>query len=393
MYTLTTHESIEEIPALDWNRLVDPDTPFLRHELLLAMERHGCVGERLGWIPRHLALRAGSGALVAAAPCYLKFNSYGELVFDWAWADAHRRSGLHYYPKLVVACPYTPATGPRILVGTGPDCAAQARALVRGAVATAERLGLSSLHWLFQSERETELLESMGHLRRVGCQFHWTNPGYGSFDAFLDTFTAEKRKKVKRERRRVEESGIRLRRVRGDEATEAQWAVFHRLYCDTFDRLGGIPTLSLPFFQEIGQTMGERLLLVFGYLGQEIVAAAFNLVGERSLFGRHWGCSGDYHSLHFEACYYQGLEHCIEQGLARFEPGAQGEHKVSRGFLPTATWSAHWIADPRLRTAIAGFLGRETRDMGAYLDEMSAHSPYRQAPDQPAAPPKWRAHP
>jgi predicted N-acyltransferase len=380
MQTLSTHEAIAEIPAVDWNRLVDPDTPFLRHEFLVAMERHGCVGERLGWIPRHMALRDGQGRLLAAAPCYLKLNSYGELVFDWAWADAYRRSGLLYYPKLVVASPYTPATGPRVLVEPGPHDQGYARALIQGAIQAAERMGVSSLHWLFTTDGETRLLEDQGHLRRLGCQFHWSNAGYGSFDDLLGTFTAEKRKKVKRERRRVKEAGIQLRQVPGHQMQESEWVSFHRLYRDTFDRHGGIPTLTLPFFQEIGETMGQQLLLVLAYHGNEMVAAAFNLVGERSLFGRHWGCANDFHSLHFEACYYQGLDYCIAAGLARFEPGAQGEHKVSRGFLPTPTWSAHWIADPRFRQAIGRFLDQETGGLVDYLEEMQGHSPYREPP-------------
>ncbi len=383
MYRLSTHEAIAEIPAGDWNRLVDPDAPFLRHEFLSAMERHGCVGEPLGWVPRHLALTDDDGRLVAAAPCYLKFNSYGELVFDWAWADAYRRSGKAYYPKLVVASPYTPATAPRILVAPGPAQREHADALIRGANRVAERLEVSSLHWLFTTHEETGLLEAQGLMRRTGCQFHWSNAGYTSFEDFLAAFTAEKRKKVKRERRRVREAGIRIRRVPGDEATESEWVCFHRLYEGTFDKRGGLPTLSLPFFQEIGETMGRQLLLVLAYHGSEIVAAAFDLVGERSLYGRHWGCFRDFHSLHFEACYYQGLEYCIEQGLGRFEPGAQGEHKISRGFLPTATWSAHWIADPRFRAAIRGALDREARAMHDYLEEMRGHSPYREL--QPVA--------
>lgn len=378
MQTLNTHEAIAEIPATEWNRLVDADAPFLRHEFLLAMERHGCVGESLGWIPRHLTLRDSTGQLLAAAPCYIKLNSYGELVFDWAWADAYRRSGLAYYPKLVVASPYTPATGPRILIEPGPAGEANAKALIQGATQVASRMGVSSLHWLFTTEWETGLLEGAEHLRRMGCQFHWSNAGYGSFDDFLGAFTAEKRKKVKRERRRVQEAGIRIRRLSGDQVSEAEWIAFHRLYRDTFDRHGGIPTLTLPFFKEIGETMGPQLLLVLAYHGDHMVAAAFNLVGQRSLFGRHWGCIKDFHSLHFEACYYQGLEYCIEGGLARFEPGAQGEHKVSRGFLPTPTWSAHWIADPRFRQAIARFLAQEQEGMEEYLEEMHGHSPYRE---------------
>jgi uncharacterized protein len=383
MYKLTTHSAIADLPAEQWNRLAGDDSPFLRHEFLDAMERHACVGESLGWVPQHLALRDQDGRLVAAAPCYLKFNSYGEFVFDWSWADAYRRKGLRYYPKLVVASPYTPATGPRLLTGNSPERERYARTLIQGAIRVAEDAGVSSLHWLFTAGDEQTLLERQGLLRRVGCQFHWHNRDYGSFDDFLGTFTAEKRKKVKRERRRVSEAGVRVRRILGDQVTEAEWATFHRLYCDTFDKRGGIPTFSLPFFQTIGETMGESLLLVLAEYDKNIVAAAFDLIGARSLYGRHWGCFQDFHSLHFEACYYQGLEYCIENGLARFEPGAQGEHKVSRGFLPIPTWSAHWIADPAFHDAIARFVSLEAEGMDDYLQEMRTHSPYRQ--DSPAA--------
>ena len=340
MYRLGTHDSIDAIPAADWNRLADPDTPFLRHELLAAMERHGCVGEGLGWLPRHLTLRDGRGELVAAAPCYLKLNSYGEFVFDWSWADAYRRCGLRYYPKLVIASPYTPATGPRILVADGPRQDEYAAALIQGSLELAEDLGVSSLHWLFTTEAETRNLEGQGFMRRLGCQFHWDNPGYEDFDHFLGAFSSAKRKQVKRERRRVAEAGIGFRLLSGQEIRDDEWTTFHQLYCSTFDKRGGIPTLSLGFFQEIGRTLADRCLLVLAYHQGEIVAAAFNLVGTRSLYGRHWGCFADFHSLHFEACYYQGLEFCIQRGLSRFEPGAQGEHKISRGFLPTPTWSA-----------------------------------------------------
>jgi uncharacterized protein len=377
MYKLTVHPSIAEIPAASWNRLAGSDTPFLRHEFLAAMETHGCVGEALGWLPRHLALRDRDDELLAASPCYLKFNSYGEFVFDWSWADAYRRKGLDYYPKLVVASPYTPATGPRCLTGHGLKRAEYTQALALGALQVAEQLGVSSLHWLFTADDETQCLVDLGLLRRVGCQFHWTNEGYDSFDDFLGTFTAEKRKKLKRERRRVHEQGVTIRRVPGDEVTEAEWATFHRLYQDTFDKRGGIPTLTLPFFQSIAGSMGCHLLLVLAYQGQNVVAAALDLVGDRSLYGRHWGCFHEFHSLHFEACYYQGLEYCIERGLTRFEPGAQGEHKLSRGFMPTPTWSAHWIADPGFRAGISHYLDQETRGMQDYLADMRSHTPYR----------------
>jgi hypothetical protein len=377
MYRITTHAAIDELPAASWNALTGDDLPFMRHEFLAAMERHECVGERFGWIPQHLALRDDQGQLLAVSPCYLKLNSYGEFVFDWAWADAYRRAGRRYYPKLVVASPYTPATGERILTGDNPRRAELSEALIRGAVAVAERLGVSGLHWLFTADDETQQLDAGGLMTRLGCQFHWHNADYRDFDDLLATFSAEKRKKVKRERRRVADAGVRLRRVRGDQVSEAEWAIFHRLYEDTFDKRGGIPTLTLPFFREIGRTMGEQLLLVLAEHRGEIVASAFCLQGTRSLYGRHWGCVRELHSLHFEACYYQGLDHCIEHGLQRFEPGAQGEHKVARGFLPTRTWSAHWIADPALRKPIGHFLAHEIDGMEDYIAEMQQRSPYR----------------
>ncbi|MBK1705142.1 GNAT family N-acetyltransferase [Halochromatium glycolicum] len=379
MYQLRVHPSIAEIPGTAWDALAGDDLPHLCHAFLLAMERHGCVGERFGWLPRHLALYDQDEQLVAAAPAYLKFNSYGEFVFDWAWADAYQRAGLRYYPKLVIASPYTPATGQRVLTGDAPNRAELASALVRGSVKVANELDVSGVHWLFSSEEEVDWMREAGLMARLGCQFHWTNQGYADFDALLASFSAEKRKKIKRERRRVTEAGVRIRRVPGNAASDAEWAVFHRLYEDTFDKRGGIPTLSLSFFREIGETMGESTLLVLAEHGGEIVAAAFCLVGARSLYGRHWGCSKEFHSLHFEACYYQGLEHCIEQGLQRFEPGAQGEHKVARGFMPTRTWSTHWLAEPAFREPISHFLAHEIDAVEEYIGEMAARSPYRQA--------------
>ena len=386
MYQLSTHAAIDDIPAADWNALAGDDLPYLRHEFLAAMEHHGCVGERFGWLPQHLALRDAQGHLLAASPCYLKFNSYGEFVFDWAWADAYQRAGRRYYPKLVVASPYTPATGNRILTGGSAHRAELGTALIQGARQVAERLGVSGLHWLFTADDETDWLRSSGLMPRLGCQFHWHNDGYRDFDDLLATFSAEKRKKVRRERRRVLEADVAIRRVRGDQVSDAEWALFHRLYEDTFDKRGGVPTLSLPFFREIGLTMGEQLLLVLAEHGGQIVAAAFCLAGARSLYGRHWGCSKEFHSLHFEACYYQGLEHCIANGLSRFEPGAQGEHKIARGFLPTRTWSAHWIADPSFRRPIGAFLDHEIVGMEDYIAEMQQHSPFKRAPQLAGVP-------
>ncbi len=375
--TVETLSSIDAVDRDEWNRLSGTAHPFLRHEFLSALERQGCLGEAYGWLPRHLLLKDEDDQLLAAAPCYLKFNSYGELVFDGSWADAYRRSGLAYYPKLVVASPYTPATGPRILTADSSERPRYARALIEGAVQVAQRMEVSSLHWLFVTAQESDWMEAGGLMRRTGCQFHWHNPGYRDFDDFFSTLSARKRKQIKRERRRVRDAGIRFRLLRGHEAGTAEWESFHRLYRSTFDKRGGIPTLSTGFFQEIGETMGDQLLLVLAYADDRMIAAAFNLVGADTLYGRHWGCFEEYHSLHFEACYYQGLEFCIREGLQCFEPGAQGEHKISRGFLPTPTWSTHWIGHPRFRGAIAHFLQLESEGMQDYIAEMHDHSPYR----------------
>lgn len=369
-------DNLDAIPAADWNTLAGDRNPFLAHEFLSALEHHHCVGETFGWLPRHLAVY-DRDRLVGAVPLYLKDNSYGELVFDWAWADAYQRAGLRYYPKAVVAIPYTPATGPRLLLHPETNTDQVADLLIDGALELCRELQLSSLHWLFTEAKDTARLQARGLLLRKGVQFHWHNRGYRDFQDFLDTFTAEKRKKLKRERRRVVEQDIELRVVHGHEASDEEWRTAHAFYASTFDRKSGMATLSLDFFREIGRTMGERVVLVFAYANKQPVACAINLRGTDALYGRHWGCSDDYHSLHFEACYYQGIEYCIRHGLALFEPGAQGEHKISRGFVPTATWSAHWIADERFRIAIADYVQREERAMSDYADTLREHVPYR----------------
>lgn len=369
-------DNLDTISAADWNALTGERNPFLAHEFLSALEHHGCVGERYGWLPRHLAVYDRE-RLVGAVPLYLKDNSYGELVFDWAWAEAYQRAGLRYYPKAVVAIPYTPATGPRLLLHPEADAEQVSNLLIDGALELCRELHLSSLHWLFTDAVDTARLQQHGLLLRKGVQFHWHNRGYRDFEDFLSTFTAEKRKKLKRERRRVVEQDIELRVVHGHEAGDEEWRTAHAFYASTFDRKSGMATLSLDFFREIGRTMGERVVLVFAHANKRPVACAINLRGTDALYGRHWGCNDDYHSLHFEACYYQGIDYCIRHGLALFEPGAQGEHKISRGFVPTATWSAHWIADERFRTVIADFVQREARAMSDYADTLREHVPYR----------------
>ncbi len=369
-------ERIAEIDRDSWNALGVTAYPFLRHEFLAALEAEGCLGERYGWLPRHLTLWDDDGQLVGAAPLYLKFNSYGEFVFDWAWADAYARQGLDYYPKLVSASPYTPATGPKLL--THPHAPeGTTTALIAAGQELAEQMGVSSLHWLFTLPHETEALENVGLMRRVGCQFHWENQGYADFDAFLATLSSGKRKNIRKERRRVVEAGVTFRLLDGHMATPEDWRIFHHFYEATFDKRGGIPTLSLGFFESLARSLPDGVLLVMADHEDRPVAAAFCLVGEDTLYGRHWGCSEFFDNLHFEACYYQGLDFCIQRGLQRFEPGAQGEHKVARGFLPTETLSAHWVADPRFREAIAKHLDYERAGMQDYIDEMQTRSPYR----------------
>ena len=370
-------DSIDSVSATAWNRVSGTANPFLRHEFLAALERHGCVGEHYGWLPRHVTAIDDSGRLCGVVPLYLKYNSYGEFVFDWAWADAYHRAGLHYYPKLVASIPYTPVTAARILVAPDADYPGVSRRLVDAALSLAETTGASSLHWLFTSAADTDLLVDRGLLRRTGCHFHWHNNNYRSFDDFLSQLSSRKRKKIRRERRYVEEAGIRMQVVHGDRVTREQWEAMHGFYRSTFERKSGTPTLSQGFFEEISRTMGEQVVLVFALLGERPVAGAIMLRGATALYGRHWGCMEEYHSLHFETCYYQGIEYAIEHRLELFEPGAQGEHKISRGFLPTYTWSAHWIRDARFRAAIAHYLEQEHALMIDYHDELQHTSPFR----------------
>ncbi len=369
--------NIRDVPREDWNRVTGTGHPFLRHEFLAALESNGCVGESYGWWPQHMAVYDGAGTLAGVTPLYLKDNSYGEFVFDWAWADAYQRAGMPYYPKLVSSIPYTPVTGARLLVRPDCDRAGVSAALVAGARALAAEKQVSSLHWLFTDEADTVLLCDAGFMRRTGCHFHWHNDGYRSFEDFLSRLSSRKRKKIRRERRYVSEAGVAMCIVQGSDASEEQWRVMHDFYSSTFHKKSGIPTLSLGFFQEISQTMGDQILLVFASHAGKAVAGAIMLRGDTALYGRHWGCREEFHSLHFEACYYQGIEYCIEHGLQLFEPGAQGEHKISRGFLPTYTWSAHWIANEQFREAISRYLQQEHELMVDYHDELMLTSPFK----------------
>lgn len=368
---------LNDIPAVQWDALSGArDNPFLSHAFLAGLEIHGCVGPQWGWYPQHLGLFE-QDRLVGAVPMYRKTNSYGELVFDHAWADAYRRAGLDYYPKLVVAVPYSPVTGGRILLADGLEREAAAAQLIQGARQLAEEQQLSSLHWLFPHQDDLALLSSQGMLPRLGTQFHWHNHGYADFDDYLGQFSSAKRKKLKRERRRVSEQGISIEVLHGGEISPGQWQIFHEFYRDTFDKRGGYPTLNEGFFRHLGAQLPNNVVLMLASYQGEYVAGALSLRSAETLYGRHWGCKADFHSLHFELCYYQGLDYCIRHGLQRFEPGAQGEHKVSRGFEPSPVWSAHWLAHPGFAEAVNGYLQQEQTMMRRYMQELREHLPFK----------------
>jgi len=374
----TILRNVADVPAADWNRVTGTDYPFTRHEFLSALERHGCVGEQHGWIPCHIAVYDDDKRLCGLAPLYQKNNSYGEFVFDWAWADAWHRAGTNYYPKLVSSIPFTPVTGQRLLVDSHADRPAVTEQLVGSALALAEQSGCSTLHWLFTNPQDTGRLLEFSHLRRTSCHFHWHNAGYRSFDQFLAALSSRKRKKILRERRRVIEADIRLVQLSGEEMSASDWDHMYGFYRSTFEQKWGQASLTLEFFRDISTNMGNQLVLVFAMKSGEPVAGAIMLRSDNALYGRHWGCKEHWHSLHFETCYYQGIDYCIRNGLQLFDPGAQGEHKISRGFLPAYTWSAHWIRDPRFRTAIRHYLLQEHEMMVDYHDELLRTSPFRQ---------------
>jgi len=372
--------SMDKIAASDWNALAGNANPFLRHEFLHALEATGCVDAKTGWQPQHLVIhRDGTprGRLLGAAPVYLKNHSYGEYVFDWAWANAYARAGLSYYPKLVVGVPFTPATGPRLLALAGTDTTAIKQRLVQGALRLMEQSAASSLHWLFLTEDDARQLETDNHLIRTGYQFHWTNGGYRDFDDFLSTFTAQKRKKIKRERRYVQEAGIVMEALSDAAVTTTHWDVFYEFYHSTIRQHGAIPYLSRAFFHRLGETMREQVVLIFARRGTEYLAGALNLRGADTLYGRYWGSRGEFHSLHFETCYYSAIQYCIERGLKRFEAGAQGEHKLARGFTPVVTRSAHRLVHPQFNRAVADYLERERIDVASTMNELNKHVPFK----------------
>ena len=376
---VNVHDAIADISSKEWNALAGDDYPFLRHEFLSSAESSGSVSPESGWSPRHLTISDAKG-LRAAMPLYEKSHSWGEFVFDWAWANAYEQAGLNYYPKLVSAVPFTPAPSRRLLLRDADDQDA-ARGLLSGAVALAEETECSSLHILFPAPDEIELLKETGLMVRKDCQFHWHNNGYQSFDGFLGTFTSIKRKKARRDRRRVRESGIQFRRLNGAQIDTETLSTVYRLISNTFLRRGSTPYYSESFFQDISEKIPDSLLFVIAELDSVAVAAAVFFESPDRLYGRYWGSDGHYDSLHFETCYYQGIDYCIETGKAIFEPGTQGEHKISRGFSPVPTWSAHWLAHPQFANAIEKYLGEEGKHVDRYIGAVDSHTPYKHTSD------------
>jgi hypothetical protein len=310
-------------------------------------------------------------------PLYLKGDSHGEFVFDWSWADAYERAGLDYYPKLVSAVPFTPATGARLLVGDSADAASLRAALVTAALDFAREAGLSSWHVLFPEEADRTALSAAGLLERKACQFHWRNEGYADFDDFLSRFSSAKRKKARRERRRIAEAGIRFEHLAGDQLGPDDWDAVYEFYSHTFLRRGRPPYLNREFFEILAASIPQNLVVILARYETQPIASAICFRSSSALYGRYWGSAADFHSLHFETCYYQGIEYCIREGLGLFEPGTQGEHKISRGFSPTVTWSCHWLREPAFYTAIADYLERESAHVDSYMSHWNEHLPYR----------------
>lgn len=362
-------DDLGAIDAATWNVLAG-EQPFLRHEFLHALHCTGCAAPDTGWTAQYLTAWRGE-ALVGALPLYVKTHSYGEYVFDWAWADAYERCGLSYYPKLLSAVPFSPVTGPRLL---GED--EEAREALRCAVLQlAEQV--SSLHILFPDESEAEAWRDAGCLLRQGVQFHWRNEAYASFDDFLATLSRGKRKNIRQERRRVAEAGIRFTRKTGRDIGDADWRFFTRCYNNTYRQHYSTPYLSFDFFERLGEMLPDNVLLVIAEREGRPIAAALDLYTSETLWGRYWGALETVPGLHFETCYYQALEFCIERGIALFEGGAQGEHKLARGFMPVQTWSAHWLKHPQFADAVARYLEREALGIGGYIDELNERTPFK----------------
>jgi len=376
-HTLKIIEDLAEIPAAKWDALACDD-PFLSHAYLYALQASGCVTAEVGWLPQFITFWQDD-ELVGAMPLYLKSHSFGEFVFDWAWAEAYHQHGLRYYPKLLCAVPFTPVTGARFMVAGSQNADELRGLLLNAALQLAKDIGVSSLHCLFLNKDDTQKAQSQKMMLRQDVQFHWQNPGYQNFDEFLATLSRDKRKRIKQERRKVQASGIKLKCVTGNNATPDQWTFFAACYANTRQQHRSPPALNIDFFHRIAASMPKSTLLVIATRDGTPIASALNFFTDDVLYGRSWGTFEFHSGLHFETCYYQAMEFCIERCLKTFEGGAQGEHKLARGFLPVTTSSAHWLAHPEFSHAVEEYLQRETDAISGYVDELNERSPFKQA--------------
>jgi len=380
-YQIQFNTPLDEISAEDWNALVSDNNPFMHHEFLLALEIHECASKRFGWIAHHLTVYQDDN-LIAAMPLYEKHNSYGEFVFDHSWADAWQRVGLPYFPKLVTSVPYSPVTGPRLLIQPNlPEATQKAiwQAMIEQTQQFALKNGFSGWHCLFANQNEQAWLNTQpGFYIRNDCHFHWFNQNYQTFDDFLDKLTGKKRKNIRQERNSITKAGVTLRVLNGHTANAEDWANFAFFYHKTFTDKWSTPTLNEDFFKAVAQAIPEQVVLVLAdNAAGECVAGSLMYRSDTVLYGRHWGCIQEIKNLHFEACYYQGIEYAIEQGLHRFEPGAGGEHKIARGFIPVKTQSAHWLAPNPFEEGLRHFIKEERQIMDNYFNENQTHSPYQ----------------
>ena len=378
------HVSLADVAASEWDGCAapegsaDPVDPFTTHRFLLALEQSGSVGDRTGWAPRYIIVRDGAET-IAVAPAYLKSHSHGEYVFDWSWADAWERAGGQYYPKLQISVPFTPVTGRRFLTKPGHDARGKA-AIVQGAVQLAAESGLSSVHVTFCTDDEAAAGKAMGLIDRLGTQYHWDNQGFETYDDFLATLASRKRKAIRRERRAAQDFGGEIVQLTGDALKPEHWDIFWHFYQDTGSRKWGTPYLTRAFFDIVQQEMRDDVLLVLAMREGRAVAGALNFIGRDTLYGRYWGQSEHHPFLHFELCYYQACDFAIARGLSRVEAGAQGEHKLARGYLPQRTHSLHWIADPGFRKAVEEFVEREAEAVGEDIEILTSMGPFRRGP-------------
>lgn len=374
------HSRIADIPAADWDACAGPSHPFVCHAFLKSLEDAGCADGDSGWQPQHVTLKTPEDhAALAAMPLYIKTHSYGEYVFDHAWAAAFERAGGRYYPKLQASIPFTPVTGPRLLVRNPRDRTRLEPALLSAAMQLSEKVDLSSLHITFTETEQADRLAGLGLLRRTDQQFHWRNQGYDDFDDFLNAMSSRKRKQIRKERRTALGNGITIRHLRGAEITERHWDAFFRFYLDTGARKWGTPYLNRTFFSLIGDRMGDDILLFLCERDGQPVAGALNFIGADTLYGRYWGCVEDHPCLHFEACYYQAIDYAIAHGLDCVEAGAQGPHKLARGYEPVMTHSLHWIADPRFRAAVSQYLDHERREVETEVAWLAEQTPFKKS--------------